>query len=75
MQKANLKLNKDKYLFRCTSIPFFFFYGEIISSHGVSHNPTKVQILLNIPPPKSKKELQSLLDILKYLHKFLTIDY
>ena len=32
-RKENLKLNKDKCHFRCTSIPFF---GQIISRHGVN---------------------------------------
>ena len=32
-RQANLKLNKDNCLFRCTSIPFF---GKIISLQGIS---------------------------------------
>ena len=35
-RQVNLKLNKDKCCFRCTSVPFF---GEVISRKGVQLNP------------------------------------
>ena len=35
-RQANLKLNRAKYVFICTSIPFF---GEIICWQGVSLDP------------------------------------
>ena len=54
-RQENLKCNKDKCLFRCTSIPFF---GEVISQQDVSPYPRKLQALTDIPPLKSKKELQ-----------------
>ena len=57
----NLKLKKDKCLFRCMSIPSC---GEIISWRGVIPDPSKIQVLKDIPPPKMKKELQSFLSIL-----------
>ena len=63
-RQANLKLNKDKCLFRCTSIPFF---GEIISQKGVSSDSRKIQALTDILPPKPMKELQSFLGILQYV--------
>ena len=66
-RQANLKLNKDKCLFRFTGIPFF---GEAISKHGVSLDPSKVQALTDMPPPQSKNELKSFLGILNYLSKF-----
>ena len=65
--QANLKLNINKYLFRCTSIPFF---GETISWQGVSPDPRKAQALTDMPLPKTKKELQSFLSILNYLSRF-----
>ena len=36
-RQVNLKLTKDKCLFRCTSVPFF---GKIISRHGVRSDPS-----------------------------------
>ena len=70
-RQANLKLNEDKCLFWCTSIPFF---REVISWSGMSPNPKKVQVLVVMPPPKCKKELQLFLGIANYLSRFsLTI--
>ena len=66
-RQANLKLNKDKCLFRCTCIPFT---GKVISQKGISPDPRKVQAFTEMPLPKSRKELQSFLHILSYLSKF-----
>ena len=37
-QEVNLKLNKDKCHFRCTSIPFF---GKVVSREGIQPDPLK----------------------------------
>ena len=65
-RQANLNFNKDKCLFRCTNVPFF---SEQILLQGVSPDPRKVQALTEMSPPKSKRELHSLLGILNYLGK------
>ena len=49
-RQANVKLKKDKCLFRCTSIPFL---GEIISQQGVSLKPRKGQALRDMSHPNS----------------------
>ena len=49
LRQANLKLNKDKCLFRCCSIPFF---GEVISQQGVSLDPRKLQALTEMSQQK-----------------------
>ena len=46
-RQAKLKLNEDKCLFWCTSIPFF---GVVISLSGLSQDPGKVQVLMAMPP-------------------------
>ena len=46
-RQVDLKLNKDKCHFRCTSVPFF---GEIISWHGVKPDPQKLKALMEMPP-------------------------
>ena len=51
-RQENLKLNKDKCLPRCTSIPFF---GEIISHQGVNLDPRKAQVPTDISPSKFKR--------------------
>ena len=66
-RQVNLKLNKDKCHFRCTLVPFF---GEIILWHEVKPYPQKIKALMEIPPPKIKKELQAFLGIINYLGRF-----
>ena len=65
-KEVNLKLNKDKYHFRHTFIPFF---GKVISREGVQPDPQKIKVLTDIPAQNSKKELQAFLDIINYLGK------
>ena len=66
-QDVNLKLNKEKCHFRCTSIPFF---GEVVLREGVQPDLQKVRALTEMPVPKNKKELQAFLGIINYLGKF-----
>ena len=44
---VNLKLNKDKCHFRCTSVPFF---GKVILQHGVKLDPQKIKALMEMLP-------------------------
>ena len=69
-EEVNLKLNKEKCYFRCTSIPFF---GEVILRRGVQPDPQKFKALIDMPPPNNKKELQAFLGIINYLSKFLLV--
>ena len=66
-RKANLKLNKDKCHFRCIDIPFF---GEIVSRDGTYPDPRKLKALMDMSPPRCKKELQSFLGMANYFSKF-----
>ena len=51
-RQVNLKLNKDKCHFRCTSVPFS---EDIISQHGVKPDQQKIMALMEMQPPKIKK--------------------
>ena len=51
-QDVNLKLDKEKCHFRCTSIPFF---GEVVSRVGVQPYLQKIKPLTEMPAPKNKK--------------------
>ena len=66
-KKVNLKLNKEKCHFRCTSIPFF---GEMILRRGVQPDPQKIKALTDMPAANNKKEFQAFLGIINYLGKF-----
>ena len=65
-RQVNLKLNKDKCHFRCTSVPCF---GKITLWHRVKPDPQKIKALMEMPPPKNKKELQDFFGIFIYLGK------
>ena len=66
-KEVNLKLNKGKCHFRCTSIPFF---GEVILREGVQPDPQKIKTLTDMLVPNNKMELQAFLSIINYLGKF-----
>ena len=55
-QYVNLKLNKDKCHFRCTSIPFF---GKVVSRADIQPDLQKIRALTKMPAPKNKRELQA----------------
>ena len=63
---VSFKLNKDKCHFQCTSVPFF---EGIILHNGVKPDTQKIKALMEMLPPKNKKELQSFLGIINYLGK------
>ena len=44
-------------------------FSNVISKHGMSPDPAKVKELMDMLPPKIKRELQSFLDAVKYLSK------
>ena len=48
---VNLKLNKDKCYFRCTSIQFF---RDVVSRDAMQPDPWKI-IALRCQPPRAKK--------------------
>ena len=60
----NLKLNKDKCHFRCTSVPFL---GEVVTREGVQPNPQMLKAVTEMHPPKTKKEFKAFLRIINYL--------
>ena len=45
-EEVNLKLNKEKCHFRCTSIPFF---RVMISRRGVQPDPQKIKAFMDMP--------------------------
>ena len=47
------------------------FMGHVISSDGLKPDPHKIIAIENMPKPRSKQELMSLLGFINYLAKFL----
>ena len=67
-KKENLKVSKDKYQFRCTSVLFFW---ETISRYGGQPYPCKLFMLIEILQPRSKKVIHSFLGIINCLENYL----
>ena len=59
-RQVNLKLNKDKCHFRCTSVLFF---REVISRKRVQQDQQKIKAMVDMPPQLLKK-LQAFLGII-----------
>ncbi|UYV60919.1 K02A2.6-like [Cordylochernes scorpioides] len=68
LQEAGARLNKDKCEFEKTKIKFL---GHIFTSDGIETDEEKVKAIDNIKSPSNKKELQRLLGMVQYLHKFI----
>ena len=66
---VNLKLNSKKMNLRKTEVKFM---GHLITKDGLKPDPDKIKDVENMPKPKSKQELLSLLGFINYLAKFMS---
>ena len=64
----NLKLNRDKCLFRQNSVSYV---GHILSLDGLKPDPEKVRAIKEMQKPENKKELMTFLGFINYLGKFI----
>ena len=64
LAKANITLNQKKCEFNVKSVKVL---GHIISSNGISADPTKVNAITSMQKPKNVKELRSSLGMVCYL--------
>ena len=69
-KEVNLKLNREKCHFRCTSIPFF---GEVISRRGVKSNPQKSKSSQTCQSQTTRKSFKPSLELLSILVNFLQV--
>ena len=67
-RKRGIKLNGDKSVIRATELQF---YGNLITSKGLKPDPMKISAIVNMEPPKSRRELETFLGMVNYLAKFL----
>jgi hypothetical protein len=63
-RKAGLKLNLEKWIFRVKKGKFL---GCLVSTKGSEANPSKIEVILWMEPPKSRKGAQRLADRLASL--------
>ena len=66
-RKCNVKLNYDKLKFKCTEVNF---YDETYMTDGCKPAQNKITAIVEMPPPSSKKEVQSFISMINYLTKF-----
>jgi len=69
LQTFNMKLNPEKCVFGVRSGKFL---GFMISSHGIEANLDKVQVVLNMKPPRNVKEIQCLTGCIAALGRFIS---
>ena len=68
LRSYNMKLNPDKCAFRVTTGKFL---GFMVSQRGIEANPNKIRIIIEMAPPRSVKEVQSLNGKVAALNKFM----
>lgn len=67
-REANLKFNPKKLVIGTQELPYA---GHRLTSEGLKPDPKKVKAITNMPEPKNKSQLKSLLGMVQYLTKFL----
>jgi 3-methyladenine DNA glycosylase Tag len=68
-RKAGLKLNPEKCVFGVKNEKFL---GCLISTKGIEANPSKIEAILRMEPPRTRKGAQRLTGRLASLNKFIS---
>ncbi|KAM2867364.1 hypothetical protein COP2_023291 [Malus domestica] len=69
MRQHNLKMNPAKYAFGVSAGNFL---GFLVHHRGIEVDDNKAHTIINEPPPTTKKQLQSLLNKINFLRRFIT---
>ena len=69
LRTYNMKLNLSKYAFGVTARKFL---GFMVSQRGIEVNPEKVRVIMELAPPKTVKEVQSLNAEIVALNRFVS---
>ena len=67
-QERNIKLNREKFMFKCSQGPFI---GHLLTSEGLKPDPQKVEAICNMPRPEDVQAVQCFLNTVKNLSRFL----
>ena len=65
--QEHVKLTKDKVQFKLSELSYV---GHVISAGGLRPDPTKIEAILNMPPPADKQGLRRIMGMVHYLQKF-----
>jgi hypothetical protein len=68
-RRAGLKLNPEKCVFRVKKGKFL---GCLVSTKGIKANPSKIEAIHRMEPPKSRKGAQRLIGRLTSLNRFIS---
>ncbi|XP_021740879.1 uncharacterized protein LOC110707181 [Chenopodium quinoa] len=69
LRKHQMKLNPKKYVFGVRSGKFL---GFMVSKRGIDANPANVQAALDLPEPKTKRDIQRLMGRMAALSRFIS---
>ena len=69
LRSYNMKLNPNKCAFGVTAGKFL---GFMVSQRGLKVNPEKIQAIMDLEPPKTVKEVQSLNSKIAALNRFVS---
>jgi hypothetical protein len=67
-RQCQISLNIKKCIF---SAPFGIFLGHVVCKEGLSVDPAKIVVIVNLPPPKSVCQLRDTLGHTRYYRKFI----
>ena len=65
---VDLKLNAAKCIFKAKQVVL---YGHLVHTNGLSPDPRKVQVILNMPVPSNKMELQTYIGMCNFLSSYV----
>ena len=68
IKEYTLRLNSQKCIFGVTVGKLL---GFLVSNKGIEFDPSKIKTILEMPPPKSEKEIRSFLGRLQYISQFI----
>ena len=68
LRDAGLKLNPKKCILLQQSVPFL---GHVVSNHGVSTDPKKIEAVRTWPSPRAAKDIKSFLGLCSYYRRFV----
>ena len=68
IKEYKLRLNPQKCIFGVTTGKLL---GFLVSDRGIEVDPSKIKAILEMPPPKSKKEIRGFLGRLQYISQYI----
>ena len=66
-QNVGIRLNREKIQYKQTIVKF---YGHILTNKGLQSDPSKMDAIVQMPPPPDVKSLQSFFGLVNYMARF-----